>query len=491
MAIILKTLTVLMVMLVPMSAWGVCGGSYSGSSPGTITAYDASQECVAAAVAAADNGDTVSIPAGDKSWTIPVQTTKAINIVGAGTSSTIIREALDPAPSGSNYIGLIEFTPETTARNGLSTLNGVYTISVSNIAFVGQEPRTSYAMGIQITNNSATPIRRVKIYNNTFTHIHRAVQTNGEVHGVFYSNTLVDSSGAYPLGYNRTSWDSNTVTPGSGLGWYIEDNTFTFSVGVGLVDGGGHGMSHVIRYNSVSGSGDGYFEAHGNQTGSLYSTQMTEAYGNDFDMDCDGPELVHRGGRGFIYFNRMKTGIALHVNEEYSDAESVTPVNNACVEAGPQVCAEDCVCQKVNHTYYFNNRKISNATLLSFHIGDYNQGTELAENREFWNHNASYNGTTQIGVYCGTSLPANCTTGDGAWITTQACDSVPSGSYGTNPTTKITGALYRCESTDTWSSTPYYTPYTYPHPLRGSGGGGETGSGPVWTLGTGAVATFQ
>jgi hypothetical protein len=36
-----------------------------------------------------------------------------------------------------------------------------------------------------------------------------------------------------------------------------------------------------------------------------------------------------------------------------------------------------------------------------------------------------------------------------------------------------------------------YSAYPYPHPLRGSGGGGETGSGPVWTLGTGAVATFQ
>jgi len=52
-------LIILLLVLYPQLLWAVCGGSYTGSSPGTITAYDASQECVAAAVAAADDGDTV------------------------------------------------------------------------------------------------------------------------------------------------------------------------------------------------------------------------------------------------------------------------------------------------------------------------------------------------------------------------------------------------------------------------------------------------
>jgi len=35
---------------------------------------------------------------------------------------------------------------------------------------------------------------------------------------------------------------------------------------------------------------------------------------------------------------------------------------------------------------------------------------------------------------------------------------------GTNPSTPISGTLYKCTSANTW--TAYYTPYTYPHPLR-------------------------
>lgn len=35
---------------------------------------------------------------------------------------------------------------------------------------------------------------------------------------------------------------------------------------------------------------------------------------------------------------------------------------------------------------------------------------------------------------------------------------------GTSPATPIAGTLYRCYPTNTW--TAYYTPYTYPHPLR-------------------------
>jgi hypothetical protein len=34
---------------------------------------------------------------------------------------------------------------------------------------------------------------------------------------------------------------------------------------------------------------------------------------------------------------------------------------------------------------------------------------------------------------------------------------------GRSPTTPISGALYKCTATNTWTS--YYTPYTYPHPL--------------------------
>ena len=69
------------------------------------------------------------------------------------------------------------------------------------------------------------------------------------------------------------------------------------------------------------------------------------------------------------------------------------------------------------------------------------------------------------GVSCGKTenLPATCTVGQGYWATTQSCSDL-TGMVGVNPATPISGTLYKCTSTNTW--TEFYTPYTYPHPLR-------------------------
>jgi hypothetical protein len=123
----------------------------------------------------------------------------------------------------------------------------------------------------------------------------------------------------------------------------------------------------------------------------------------------------------------------------------------------------------VTNSYYWNNRHYGQALITAYISQDTydnvnnNVPPVLVENREFFNQNPNYNGTTQCGVYCGSSLPAKCTTGDGAWITTQSCSSVDAANIGNHPTKPISGTLYKCTAPNTW--TPYYTPYTYPHPL--------------------------
>jgi len=65
---------------------------------------------------------------------------------------------------------------------------------------------------------------------------------------------------------------------------------------------------------------------------------------------------------------------------------------------------------------------------------------------------------------CGTpaARPATCTVGVGYWATNQSCSNL-SGMVGANHTETISGTLYKCTATNTW--TAYYIPYTYPHPL--------------------------
>jgi hypothetical protein len=79
----------------------------------------------------------------------------------------------------------------------------------------------------------------------------------------------------------------------------------------------------------------------------------------------------------------------------------------------------------------------------------------------------SFDGTSGTG--CGTlaGRPATCTPGDGSgpgyWATDQSCSDL-SGLVGAAHSSNIEGTLYRCSATDTW--TEYFTPHTYPHPLR-------------------------
>ena len=96
----------------------------------------------------------------------------------------------------------------------------------------------------------------------------------------------------------------------------------------------------------------------------------------------------------------------------------------------------------------------------------------IKENREFWTMRStgSFDGTGVAnaggGVGCGTLAEMNAITptsvGIGFWVTNQSCSNITN-LVGANPTTPISGTLYR------WSGSawvPYYTPYAYPHPLR-------------------------
>jgi len=91
-----------------------------------------------------------------------------------------------------------------------------------------------------------------------------------------------------------------------------------------------------------------------------------------------------------------------------------------------------------------------------------------------------FNGTTGVGWGTLANRPTTCTTGVAYFATNQGSwNQSTSNPYGVQMN-GADGVLYVATATNTW--TAYYTPYTYPHPLRGGTSGLTVGTLSVGTL---------
>ena len=203
---------------------------------------------------------------------------------------------------------------------------------------------------------------------------------------------------------------------------------------------------------------------HGNQPSGVYAGQGLELYGNKIISSWNiDPFFAQRGGKALVFYNKVVSSAmsgTTEVWEEYADSIS------------PPATAPDGTPQHVNNSYYWNNRKGASGTILfnvvktqdTYDFTHDNVPPVLAENRDYFNQNDAFNGTTGIGVGTLASRPTTCTTGVGYWATTQSPSSIDDANVGANPITPLSGTLYKCVAPNTW--TAFYTPYTYPHPFR-------------------------
>ena len=437
-----------------------CGTSCSAgdpisNGPNNWTARNATCECINNAIQNAASGDTINVPSGSATWNSTLTITKGINLIGAGSSSTIITTTAHPG---------IAYTPAIGAADNPFRLSGFKFNKATgdNLPILqwGTKDNAPTAIG----NNKLTKGRVDHCIFNATSTVSPLVWLYPGNYGVFDNNTF----NAYDYAFRATDdtdgsagWKYWGWTPGTSDAVYIENNTFNFAASVDNVGTSSQGSHRwVFRYNTfnVKSSSYSFFDAHGNYNPYYASVQISNLYGNKFVAgNRTGQIHGQRGGQSFVFYNDWQTTgdtPNFKVQEEYADSTGPGPANNA-VTGQPQ---------HVYNSYYFNNRLNTTGDLIDTDITD-NVGAIPSDNVDVWSQ-SDWRSNGSAGVGCGTLAQMNAITptikGVGFWVTNQSCTNVSS-YVGANPATPISGTLYRWNGS-AWVS--YYTPYTYPHPLR-------------------------
>jgi hypothetical protein len=390
------------------------------------------------AISEANAGDTIILPSGSAIWDDQLVITKNIILKAKTPGGTTITSNYSAPHLGNpnedkNY--LIVYRPSNPAAKELFRLSGF----VFNMA--------SKCLGLKLGNSSTTAVDQLRIDNNKFSNSPgRSIFITGTVYGVIDSNEFTGRGAIIGVhGLASTSWNNLTFDFGTADNIYVEDNVFNIT---DTAHDGGVGGRYCVRHNiyNFTNASAGLYpfcDMHGNDPAANPSGMGVEIYENIVNILSPGMGMTifdHRGGKALLYNNNVITtgSVTTKCQEEHPDSDN--PPASSPISGQPQ---------HVSDSYYWGNRKNGTIPVYAYiaHTVDYGllKGVVPQENREFWDENPSFDGTTGIGIGRLANRPITCKKGVGYWATD-------------------TNTLYRCTATNNWEA--YYTPYAYPHPLR-------------------------
>jgi len=428
--------------------------SFSVGSGGTIYALSCSYTDVSNAINSANIGDTVRVPAGTCTWSNSLLITKGIKLMGAGIGNTTIRRGA---------ANIIVYVPADYTLNAPFRVSGFSFDQVSeaygySLIHLGKDFDYITDVGPAQTN---IRIDHNRFYSTTEIGLDaQCIQHTAQMFGVVDNNIFDNHS--YPIRNINPAWGSllwdrwgtegYSYAPGDKYNLYFEDNIF--NLGTGSVDNvitdSQFSGRYAYRYNTMirspGTSSYSFMDVHGIQSMDMHASFGAEVYGNDVI-----------GGTGGITFLQTRGGVTtVHHNSVNVGSGFSTSTSSVMCPGEPYRSLE-----MIHDTYFFLNRVGYTGSLLgSSRDSSISCGGRARpeEGIDF------FDDVSTPGITCGTlaNRPTTCNIGQGYWATTQSCTSL-SGMVGKNPTTPISGTLYKCTATNTW--TAYYIPYTYPHPL--------------------------
>jgi|GEM_PF-5782295 len=285
----------LLMLLVPSLLWAACPGSGATRTTASCTAAEI-QECHDV-----EGVTVINVPTSTCTWTTTdqVSITKYIAIRGAGIDSTVITDNT----TRTTFPWTISVT---SASDGVVEISG---FTFSEAGAVSSNPL------IQGGVCGANTGGYVHIKNNKFNGVLRQPFIVSGLRGLFSGNTFLNTVRGKVLGVSG-DWDANwtgATSLGSVNAWYFEDNTWTTPAGSvdGLIDCEWGGR-YVARYNTITindtHTGSLFF-GHGLDT--VYrGCQLIEIYNNnatcaDPCVDWHFDAFLFRGGTGIVANNTL------------------------------------------------------------------------------------------------------------------------------------------------------------------------------------------
>lgn len=467
-----------------------------------------SVEEIATLISGMSAGETLTF-AGDATWSSTVTVNKAITINGNGHTLTA---------GGSLTNGFFLVTGFTASDANITRITGFTFTTASD----NSNPSS-------ITVNSMTGTisdGNIRIDHNTFNFGSKVIQyahPKGVIdNNTFYNGKLTIEYTAGSRAFQDATWEF--MDAGTVEALFVEDNKFILNANyyvagptqeqIGTMAGG----KLVIRYNEFDsdnldhsliftpimthGSASGYWQA---SSDNRRGQSVVEIYENIFHgYRVDFPITV-RGSANIIYNNDL-TGTVLNApriyvrEEEYEDyggGQTNWEIPRASWPAEDQVHNTFVWNNTYNGSAYFNN--VSHYALAITNNNCSASGTPYAccEGDGTGSCGDSITDSPFIQKDRDIFLHAPCGASDSADAYGNTCThgietfTNLNGAAGSNPTDGDPYQNYgTMQFTATGNNAYYgYTPYTYPHPLRG--GRHTLGSGPQFSIGTGATVTIQ